>query len=87
MTGKQTAVIWMGLILIALNFFTGQGWKDLKQALFGGPAKKTTGGSGGNKNSNPLLPSIPGIPSLPSVPTNPLIPGIPISTPGSNVSA
>lgn len=86
MSGKQTAVIWMGLILIALNFFTGQGWKDLKQALF--PAsKKTTGssGTGSGKGSNPLLPSVPGLPSLPSVPSVPLIPGLPISTPG-NVS-
>lgn len=35
MTGKQTAVLWIGLILVLLNVVFGQAGQQLKSILFG----------------------------------------------------
>lgn len=55
MSGKQSAVLWMGIILIALNL----NWAALKGILFSGGS--SSGGSGGIKV--PILP-LPGAPSV-----------------------
>jgi hypothetical protein len=63
MTGKQTAVMWLGLLLIAVRLFTTDQWESLWGTV------KTGGNPGGvsvnSGSSNPAsgAPSAPGAPS------------------------
>ena len=51
MSGKQTAVLWMGLILIVLNL----DWGALKKIIFTGGSS-----SGGSPGINIPVPGLPG---------------------------
>lgn len=73
MSGRQRAVLWMGLILVLLNVVFGPIGQDLKIMLFAGAGSKS-GGKGGKKAPPPLIPFIPTLPWIP------IIPGTPIST-------
>jgi hypothetical protein len=42
MSGKQTAVLWLGILLIAVQFYFGGQWK----ALFGNIGKSTATNNG-----------------------------------------
>ena len=48
MTGKQTAVLWMGILLIAAQFFFGGQFHilfgQIKSTGSGSPSKKNAGG-------------------------------------------
>jgi hypothetical protein len=64
MTGRQKAVLWLGLILIGLNLVSK--WSEIKSVIFQGSgitAPPGTGlpGSTGGKPAFPFLPNIPGI--------------------------
>jgi hypothetical protein len=53
MSGKAAAVLWLGLILIALNLISQ--WSTIKSVLFTGSSSSgSSGGSGGFK-----LPTLP----------------------------
>lgn len=71
MTGKQEAVMWAGLLLIAVRLFTTSQWKDLWAVILKGAEK------GGSTDivppPGPLLPEIPEIPLI-SNPTTPKTP-------------
>ena len=64
MTGKQSAVLWIGIILIALNLV--KNWSQIKAVIFTGPASQNVnqpwwlqGSSlGGQPSSNPIWASI-----------------------------
>lgn len=77
MTGKQTTVMWMGLILIMLRLFTTNQWHDIWAVILQGQTSK--GGS-----NIPLLPPpfrrIPGGGTAPEepIPTVPELPAAPI---------
>lgn len=75
MTGKQTTVLWMGLILIILRLFTTGQWHDIWSVILQG--QKSGGGS-----NIPLLPPpfrrIPGGGGVPEEPTVPELPAAPI---------
>lgn len=49
MTGQQKAVLWMGLILVALNLVTK--WSSIRAIIFSGAS--IAGGSGGGASSDP----------------------------------
>lgn len=57
MSGKQQAVLWMGIILVALNL----NWAALKGIIFSG---SSSSGSGSGGIHIPLLPLIPGSPGV-----------------------
>jgi hypothetical protein len=62
MSGKASAVLWLGLILITLNLISE--WSTIKSVLFtGSPSSSGSSGSGS---------SSPGI----DIPIDPFIPGI-----------
>lgn len=69
MTGKQEAVMWAGLLLIAVRLFTTSQWKDLWAVILKG-ANKSSGGPSVIPPPGPLLPEIPEIPLI-SAPTTP----------------
>lgn len=71
MNDRQNTVLWIGLILIALNFIIG-GWTVWKKIIFTGPAK------------TPSAPSVPGIPSIPGIPQLPIVPPIPLAASSKN---
>lgn len=54
MSGKQKAVIWIGLILIVLNIVSQ--WRQVKDVLFGSGSQPNSGG-GGTVGPNPLGPN------------------------------
>ena len=72
MSGQQRAVLWIGLILIALNL-VGK-WSQIRGIIFTGsgsaaPSDSSSGGSGGNKPPSiqiPIDPFIPG-PTVPKI--------------------
>jgi hypothetical protein len=72
MSGKQRAVLWLGIILIALNLV--KNWSQIKSVIFTGSS--TAGGSGSSGSS-----STPGIGGLP-FPLN--IGGLLSNTPATN---
>jgi hypothetical protein len=49
MTGKQHAVMWMGLLLILMRMFTTTQWGDIKNAL--GVGGNFSSGGGGSSDS------------------------------------
>jgi hypothetical protein len=67
--GHQKAVIWIGLILIVLNLFVGDAWKQFWKTI-------TTSGASGNSD-------VPGLPNIPGV-TSPGFAGIPLTVPTNN---
>lgn len=44
MTGKQSAVMWMGLTLILLRLFTTSQWKDIWKTILKGESSSDSGG-------------------------------------------
>lgn len=50
MTGKQTAVLWMGLILIMIRLFTTGQWQSLWSTVVKAPA--SSGGSPSAQHSS-----------------------------------
>lgn len=73
MTGKQEAVMWLGLTLIVVRLFTTSQWSDIWATLLKG-ATKGGGGPSVIPPPGPLLP-IPEVPLIsapatPSAPTN-----------------
>ena len=55
MTGKQQAVMWMGLTLIILRLFTTNQWKDIwKTILKGSGGGSSSSGGGGFDPLNPI---------------------------------
>jgi hypothetical protein len=52
MTGKQTAVIWIGLIIVILNLVSQ--WSSIKSIIFGGSSSSSsTPSSGGTSTTTP----------------------------------
>jgi hypothetical protein len=75
MTGKQVTVMWLGLLLVAVQFFTGGQWS----ALWGTVTTADPAGAsapGGSGSSSPSLPKI----------TIPIM-GEPVTFPVSKVTA
>jgi hypothetical protein len=72
MTGKQNAVMWLGLILIVTRLFTTKQWSQLWGTLDTGSSASGSSGSGnggviglGNPVGNTTLPpAVPGAPNL-----------------------
>lgn len=72
MSGQQRAVLWIGLILVALNL-VGK-WSQIRDIIFTGsgstaPPDSGSGGSGGSKGPSiqiPIDPFIPG-PTIPKI--------------------
>lgn len=75
MSGKQRAVLWLGIILIALNLV--KNWAQIKSVIFTGSS--TSSGSGGSSSGGSS--STPGIGGLP-FPFN--IGGLLSNTPATN---
>jgi hypothetical protein len=57
MSGKASAVLWIGLILVALNLISQ--WSTIKAVIFTGSGSKAPSGGGGI--TIPLDPFIPGL--------------------------
>jgi hypothetical protein len=73
MTGKQHAVMWMGLLLIVLRLFTTSQWASLK-ALFQSGEPRASGGSGGGGGGGGGIPfPLPGSGPFPGLPIEPII--------------
>lgn len=71
MSGKQRAVLWIGLILVGLNIVMK--WRDIRDIIFSGAApiqqpQSGSGSGGGGKPSIqiPIDPFIPG-PTIPKI--------------------
>lgn len=54
MSGKQRAVLWLGIILIALNLVSK--WSEIKSVIFTSPS---TAPSGGGSSSTPGIGGLP----------------------------
>lgn len=54
MNGKQQAVMWMGLTLIALRLFTTSQWKDIWNTILKGGGGSSSKGGGGFDPLNPI---------------------------------
>jgi hypothetical protein len=54
MSGKQRAVLWLGIILIALNLVAK--WSEIKSVIFTSPS---TAPSGGGSSSTPGIGGLP----------------------------
>jgi hypothetical protein len=78
MTGKQNAVMWLGLLLIAVRMFTTGQWSQLWGAI----------GKGSSGSAAETLPSDIGGPALPTLaPGNPNAPKVnPKGSFGANAS-
>ena len=67
MSGKQKAVLWLGLILVALNLVDR--WNEIKGVIFKGagtsPGKTPSGSQPTNNQGQPVI----------TVPIDPFIPG------------
>jgi hypothetical protein len=74
MSGKQRAVLWLGVILIALNLVSK--WSEIKGVIFTGSSTAPSGGGSGSGSS-----STPGIGGLP-FPLN--VGGLLSNTPSTN---
>lgn len=59
MSGKQRAVLWLGIILIALNLISK--WSEIKSVIFTGSGSANSGGSSSGGSSGGSF----GIGSLP----------------------
>lgn len=64
MNGKQTTVMWLGLLLIAARLFTTGQWGDL-WSVFGSGSAKTAAPSTGSSNPASGAPNAPGSPAQP----------------------
>lgn len=53
MTGKQQAVLWIGLILIAFRFFTVGQWQSIWSAISTAPASLLPKGGSSNGSGKP----------------------------------
>lgn len=69
MTGKQEAVMWLGLTLIVVRLFTTSQWHDIWATILKG-ASKGGGGFDIVPPPGPLLPDVPALPELPALPLN-----------------
>lgn len=72
MTGQQKAVLWMGLILIALNLVTK--WPSIRAIIFTGSSPLPDSGSGKDNTGNIGGGSTGDNPSI-RIPIDPFIPG------------
>lgn len=63
MNGKQEAVMWSGLLLIAVRLFTTSQGADIWKMILKG-ATKSSGGPSVIPPPGPLLPEIPEIPLI-----------------------
>ena len=77
MTGKQSAVMWMGLTLIALRLFTTNQWKEIWGTILKGGGGSSS--SGGFDFLNPIpgggIPGLLGIDN-PTQSTHTATPGV-----------
>jgi hypothetical protein len=80
MSGKASAVLWIGLIIIALNLMSQ--WSEIKKVLFSG----SSGGSGGTSSPGINIPIDPFLPGIGNI-RIPLAAGQPASTGTSGVQA
>jgi uncharacterized membrane protein YgcG len=68
MTGKQRAVLWLGLILVAVNLV--RKWPEISAIIFTGagttspPSSGGSSGSGGNSVQVPIDPFLPTGPKI-----------------------
>lgn len=77
MTGKQHAVLWLGLLLILVRMFTTKQWHDIWSGISNGQVIGS-GGSSGSSGSGIKVPGVGGIPGLlPGFPGSTQVPGIP----------
>jgi hypothetical protein len=67
MSGKERAVLWMGLILIALNL--AKRWKDIRDIIFSGAKAVAAPAQQAPQTPNPSIQ----IPIDPFLPTGPKI--------------
>lgn len=67
MNGQQRTVLWIGLILVALNL-VGR-WGDIRNVVFSGAgiASGIGGGGGGGIQVGPTIPGFPGV-QIPGTP-------------------
>jgi hypothetical protein len=65
MSGKAATVLWLGLILVALNLMSQ--WSTIKSVLFSGSPTSGSGSSGGGSTKGPSV-TIPIDPFLPISP-------------------
>ena len=80
MSGKANAVLWIGLLIIALNLVSK--WGEVKSVIFSG----SSGGDSGSGNGRSPTIGIPGLPgsNKRGIPIDPFIPSIPITIPLSS---
>lgn len=67
MTGKQRAVMWIGLLLVAANLI--RKWPDIRAVIFAGATSPvsppdSSGGSGGHSVQVPIDPFLPTGPKI-----------------------
>jgi hypothetical protein len=58
MSGKQRAVLWLGIILITLNFVTK--WSEIKAVIFTGSSTAPSGGGSGSSGGGGIGSLLPG---------------------------
>lgn len=69
MNGKQRAVLWIGLILVAFNLV--RKWSEISSIIFAGAGSSASSGTqppstnnGGNSITIPIPPIVPGVPKI-----------------------
>lgn len=69
MSGKQRAVLWLGLILVAFNLV--RKWPEISAIIFTGAGTtsppQSSGGSGGNGGGSVQVPIDPLLPTGPKI--------------------
>jgi hypothetical protein len=85
-TGKQNAVLWIGLIIVALNLVSK--WSSIRSIIFAGAS--ATGSSGGVSSSDPAsggISTVPGIGAPASGGVTIPFGGMPVTVPLSTAAA
>lgn len=66
MTGKQNAVLWIGLVIVALNLILK--WPSIRAIIFTGSGMSSGSASSGGGNPSVSVPLDPFLPNVPFVP-------------------